>query len=145
MYLLSDVSIDYADGPSDTVVDENSVIQKVLVVFGTPIGSRKRYEDFGCSVVTQLFEPFDSVTAGWIGTSLREAIDNQANELSELITEFRVSVSTDKVTQTYFCQCTFRIKLPSAEANRQLTTLNFNLSPQGNALALPTRQLRSPQ
>lgn len=145
MYLLSDVSIDYSDGPSDTVVNENSVIQKLLVVFGTPVGSRKRYEDFGARTVTHLFEPFDSVTAGWIGTSLREAVDNPANDLQELIAEFRVKVFPDKETQTYACQCTFRIRLPNSEVNKTATSLNFNLAPQGNALALPTRQLRSPQ
>lgn len=144
MYLLSDVSIDYANGPSDTVTNDSSVLQKVLVVFGTPKGSRKRYEDFGCDAVTQLFEPFDSVTAGWIGASLREAIDNPANELQDLISEFRVVVTASKETGTYVCAATFRIKLPSAEPNKNISTLNFQLAPQGNAMALPTRQLRSP-
>lgn len=136
MAALSDVSLDYGQQAADTVTDVDSAVQKLIVVLSVPRGARKRYEDFGSTTYTQLFEPFDDITAGWIGVGIQEAIENPANEIRDLFTDLRISVT--RGPQTYFCALDFRVILPSGEKSA-LINYKFQLQPQGNALSLPRR------
>lgn len=136
MASLSDVSLDYGQQAADTVTDVESAVQKLIVVLSVPLGARKRYEDFGCNTYAQLFEPFDDITAGWIGIGIQEAIENPANEIRELFTDLKIAVT--RGAQTYQCAVDFRVILPSGEKSEPIT-YKFQLQPQGNALSLPRR------
>ncbi len=136
MVSLSDVSLDYGQQAEDTVTDVASAVQKLVVVLSVPRGARKRYEEFGSTAYASLFEPFDDITAGWIGIGIQEAIENPANEIRELFTDLKVSVA--RGAQTYLCALDFRVILPSGEKSARVT-YKFQLQPQGNALSLPRR------
>lgn len=136
MSSLSDVSLDYGQQAADTVTDVDSAVQKLIVVLSVPLGTRKRYEDFGCNTYTQLFEPFDDVTAGWIGVGIQEAIENPANEIRDLFTD--VGVQVTRGPQTYMCRIDFRVLLPSGATSDRIS-YKFQLKPQGQSLSLPRR------
>lgn len=136
MASLSDVNLDYGQQDADTVTDVDSAVQKLVVVLSTPRGSRKRYAMFGATTISHLFEPFDAITAGWIGVSINEAIEEPANEIRDLFTDVYVEVTPGK--QVYDCRVDFAVLLPSGERSAK-TSYKFQLSPQGNALSLPRR------
>lgn len=136
MATLSDVSMDYGQQAADTVTDVDSAVQKLIVVLSVPRGARKRYEEFGSTTYASLFEPFDDITAGWIGIGIQEAIENPANEIRDLFTDLHISVT--RGLQTYECSLDFRVILPSGEKSAVIN-YNFQLQPQGNALSLPRR------
>ena len=126
MSVLSDVNLDYGQSSSDTVEDINSVIQKLVVVLGTQYNSAKWKPKFGCKLYSRLFDPFDSTTAGWIGVDIDEAIQNPANELSDLLREFRSVVVAG--TQTYNCGLFFKAILPDGTVTDSVK-YTFELKP----------------
>ena len=133
---LSDVSLDYGQQAADTVTDVDSAVQKLIVVLSVPIGTRKRYEKFGCNTYSQLFDTFDDVTAGWIGVGIQEAIENPANEIRDLFSDVKVQVL--RGAQVYNCRIDFRVILPSGAQSERIS-YKFQLQPQGKSLSLPRR------
>lgn len=126
--VLSDVNLDYGQSDTDTVEDINSIIQKLVVVLGTPYNSAKWKPGFGCKLYSRLFDPFDSTTAGWIGVDIDAAIKNPANELVGLLTEFRSVVVAG--SQTYTCSLFFKALLPDGTKTDSVK-YNFELKPLG--------------
>ena len=100
--VYSDINIDYGSEASTTVYDQDALTQKILVVVTVPIGSRKYRPTFGSTVYRQLHEPFDNLTAGWIGQAIKTALEARPNDLINDIKNVRVTVLADKETQTYY-------------------------------------------
>ena len=121
--VYSDISMDIKIELRDTVQDMDSIMQKILFVVGTRKGSRKYRERFGSYVYQDLFEPFDDVTAGWIQTHIRNAIEDPDNGLTNDVTDVKVNVfrSTD---QTYECFISWRV--PALETT---DSINFAMRP----------------
>lgn len=101
----------------DTVLDHDSLVQKILYVIGTRKGSRKWRPKFGSDVAKYLFEPFDETTAGWIQTYSRLALEDPANGLVNDITDIQVIVQMAQ-EQTYLCTIAYRA--PKLEARQQI-------------------------
>lgn len=98
--VYSDINRDYLLEPIDTVVDGDSLTQKILFVLGVPLGSRKWRPLFGCRAGTRLFEPFDSTTARWIRSDIVEALEDVNNDLTEDVTNVSCTVVLGE-NQTY--------------------------------------------
>lgn len=136
MALLSDVSLEYGLNPSDTVTDAESAIQKLVTALSVPMASRKRYEEFGSTTFALLFEPFDQITADWLGVGIQDTINNPANEIRDLFSDVKIVVALGE--QTYICAVDFRVVLPDGTRTAAIS-YKFQLAPQGNALQLPAR------
>lgn len=108
--IYSDINMDIKMELRDTVQDMDSITQKILFVIGTRKGSRKWREKFGSLVYTDLFEPFDDETAGWIQSHISSALEEPENGLTNDITEIQVSVYRS-VQQTYECSISWRVPL----------------------------------
>lgn len=100
--IYSDINRDYMLEAISTVVDGDSLVQKVLIVLGTPYRSRKWRPLFGCKVKSRLFEPFDAITADWISSDLISALEDPNNGLTEDIQDIIVNV-VPGADQSYHC------------------------------------------
>lgn len=118
----SDINMDIKITVLDTVQDIDSITQKILFVIGTRKGSRKWHEKFGSRVYSQLFEPFDAQTAGWIATYMRTDIEDTDNGLTDDVTDVACTVVADKSTSTYVCALSWRC--PKLET-KAVQTVNF--------------------
>lgn len=136
MASLSDVRINYGDSSDDTVTDVDSAIQKLYIVLSVPLGARKYYPAFGARLISRLFEPFDAITADWLGVDVTDAIENPANEINDIFTNVKTVVTLGR--QTYNVAITFDIVLPSGEVSRN-SSYQFSAAPDPSAFALPTR------
>lgn len=106
--------------PRDNVQNMDSIVQKILMVVGTRKKSRKWRESFGSDVYQYLFEPFDQVTADWISTYMRIALEDPANGLTNDVTNVNcVCVTSAVYEQTYVCTITWRC--PKLESNQSVT------------------------
>lgn len=123
-YIYSDINIDYGSEASTTVYDQDALTQKILVVITVRLGSRKWRPNFGSIVYRQLHDPFDSITAGWIGQAIKTALESPANDLLNDIKNVKVTVIADKSTQTYYT----RINWVSIKLNTPNST-EFNIDP----------------
>lgn len=122
--VYSDINIDYGSESQTTVYDKDALVQKILVVVTVALGSRKWYPLFGSSVYRQLHDPFDNITAGWIGQSIKTALESSPNGLLGDIKNVKVNVIADKGTQTYYTSIDWTaIKLDSKN------NLVFNIDP----------------
>lgn len=122
--VYSDMSMYICMGKSDTVQNYTALDQKIMYVIGTPRGSRKYRPRFGSDVIKYLFEPFDVVTADWIKTYIRVALEDPANGLTEEITDVGVAVYMT-AQETYLCVVQYRC--PKLEEVREV---KFSLQPQ---------------
>ncbi|WOL24683.1 baseplate wedge subunit [Yersinia phage fHe-Yen9-02] len=116
----SDIHADIKIQLLDTVQDIDSITQKILFIIGTRKGSRKWREKFGSNVYSQLFEPFDQQTAGWIQTYIRTAIEDPDNGLTDDVTDVNCLVVADSATMTFVCSVSWRC--PKLE---QSNSINF--------------------
>ena len=108
--VYSDISMDIKIELRDTVQDMDSITQKILFIIGTRKGSRKWRERFGSLVYSDLFEPFDDETAGWIQTHITSALEDPDNGLTNDVTEVNVTVYRS-TQQTYECSVSWRVPL----------------------------------
>lgn len=123
-YYYKDINIDYGQEAATTVFDQDALTQKILIVLATKYGSRKWRPFFGSKVYQHLFEPFDLITAGWIGQSIKQSLESTYNGLTEDIRNIRVEVLPDPETQTYYVKITWTaIKLQDRGQTE------FNLDP----------------
>lgn len=98
--VYSDINRDYLLEPIDTVVNGDSLTQKILFVLGVPLFSRKWRPLFGCRAGRRLFEPFDTTTARWIRSDIVEALEDPNNGLIEDVTNISCTVQLGE-NQTY--------------------------------------------
>jgi hypothetical protein len=98
--VYSDINRDYMLEPIDTVVDGDSLTQKILFVLGTPLGTRKWRPQFGCRAGMRLFDPFDKDTARWIKSDIIEALEDENNGLTDDVTNVKCVVEMGS-NQTY--------------------------------------------
>lgn len=98
--VYSDINRDYLLEPIDTVVNGDSLTQKILFVLGVPLFSRKWRPLFGCRAGLRLFEPFDTTTARWIRSDIVEALEDPNNGLIEDVTNISCTVQLGE-NQTY--------------------------------------------
>jgi hypothetical protein len=105
--VYSDINIDYGSESSTTVYDQDALTQKILIVITVLLGSRKWRPEFGSTVYRLLHDPFDNLTAGWIGQSIKTALESGANGLTQDIKNVKVTVLADKETQTYYTSITW--------------------------------------
>ena len=119
--VYSDINMDWTLEVIDTVVNGDSLTQKVLFVLGTRLRSRKWRPLFGCKAISRLFEPFDEVTASWIKTDLVTALEDPNNDLTNDITDIQAVVQLG-TKQTYICWVSWRE--PKLEKRNDVT---FNL------------------
>lgn len=122
--VYSDMSAKICMVASDTVQNYNSIDQKIMFVIGTQKGSRKYRPLFGSDVLKYLFEPFDDVTADWIQTYTRVALEDPANGLTEDVTDINCSVFRS-TNQDYLVIIQYRC--PRLE---QIREVKFSLQPQ---------------
>jgi hypothetical protein len=125
--VYSDINMDWTLEAIDTVVNGDSLTQKILFVLGTRLRSRKWRPLFGCNAPNRLFDPFDEVTASWIKTDLVNALENPNNDLVDDITDIRAVVQLG-TKQTYICWVSWRE--PKLEKANEV---KFNLRKLGAA------------
>lgn len=123
--VYSGINADWKLEPLDTVQDFDSIYQDILMVIGTRKGSRKWRERFGSFCYNHLMEPFDSTTAGWIKSSIIEALEDPYNGLTKDITNVQCTVQTDHRTQTYYVSIWW--DMPKLEKQRQAQSGNFRM------------------
>lgn len=124
--IYSDISFKWKMEPDDSVTDLHSLRQKILFILATYIGSRKWRETFGSHVEKYLFEPFDDTTAGWIKSSIAQAIKEPANGIHQDVVVVKIQVIPDSSTRTYWTQIVWRApKLEGASTRND--TISFNM------------------
>jgi len=123
--VYSDVSVDYGDASWTTVYDQDALTQKILMIIATPIGTRKWRPKFGSRIRSMLFEPFNNITASWIGSEVKSALESVYNGLSEDITNIKVVCKPDPTTDTYWVKIDWtEVKLSNQNSYQ------FNLDPK---------------
>lgn len=126
-YVYADINRNWKLQPEDTVTDLLSLRQKILFVIATYKGTRKYRERFGSHVQKYLFEPFDQRTAGWIQSSIFQAIEDPANDLLEDVQLINVVVTPDFRTSSYYVKLQWRAIKLDAAASKISDTFAFNL------------------
>lgn len=123
-FTYSDINIDYGSDPDTTVLDIDALTQKILLVLSTPIRSRKWRPNFGCRLYRRLHDPFDSVTAGWMGVDAKQALESIYNGLTQDVTNVKVTVVPDATTQTYWTSIQW-----TAPKLKTTGSVQFNIDP----------------
>ncbi len=101
-YIYSDINIDYGSEVATTVLNQDALTQKILLVLTTRYRSRKWRPFFGSKIHRELHQPFDTITAGWIGQAIKNALESPYNDLTEDVSKVTVTVIPDYTTSTYW-------------------------------------------